>query len=115
MTFVIQPTEEGETRKCPACDVELIARWNDYNGKYEDKLQWQTVEPRKAHYDKNGNCKGAEDVKSTLADTTPTREDIPSKANSIDEDMRYVKNKIDLMFAMISEQFRDYTDRKNHS
>jgi len=115
MTFVTQPTDEGETRECPTCDVELIGRWTDYKGKWEDKLQWQTVEPRKAHYDKDGNCKGVEDVKSTQSSTVPTRGDAPSKTNSLDEDMRYVKNKIDLMFAMIAEQFRDYTDRKNHS
>lgn len=115
MTFITQPTEEGETRECPSCDIALISRWTDYKGRFPDKLLWQTKEPRKAHYDKNGNCKGAEDTKSAQADTTPTRENISSKANSIDEDMRYVKNKIDLMFAMISEQFRDYTYRKNQS
>jgi len=57
MVFVTKPTKEGQTTKCPNCDTDIIVRWTDYGGKYPDKLQWQTVEPRKAHYTKDGSCK----------------------------------------------------------
>lgn len=119
MGFMVQPKKEGVTNICPNCDTELIGRLSNYKGRFPDKLQWQSKSERKAHYDKNGNCKDAEGTTSTQS--TSNESSKPgygpeiSKTNSQDEDIRYIKNKIDLMFAMISEQFRDYTDRKNHS
>jgi len=60
MVFTKQPKKEGEEKDCENCDIPLIARWTDYKGKYDDKLQWQTIEPRKSHYEYNGNCKDVE-------------------------------------------------------
>jgi len=111
MVFIVQPTKEGQTTQCPNCDTDIIARWTDYGGKFPDKLQWQTVDPRKAHYTKNGSCKSeTPEQAENEASQSPI-----SKGNSLDEDMRYVKNKIDLMFAMISEQYQEYTGRKNNA
>lgn len=67
MTFITQPTKEGETKECEECGVDLIARWTDYKGQWKDKLQWQTVEPRKSHYTKDGDCK---DSTGTASNTT---------------------------------------------
>ena len=39
MVFIVQPTEEGETEKCPNCDMELVGRLTDYKGRFTDKLQ----------------------------------------------------------------------------
>jgi len=71
MTFITKPTEEGETKDCQKCDTPLISRWTDYKGQWEDKLQWQTLEPRKAHYDKDGNCKTEATQQETPETTTP--------------------------------------------
>jgi len=110
MVFITQPTTEGEESECIYCGQDLISRLTDYKGKFPDYPQWQLTTERKSHYIKNGGCKNQKS-ESTIKETT---KEIP-KTNSLDEDMRYVKNKIDLMFAMISEQFRDYTDRKNNA
>jgi len=61
LTFITQPKKEGACTNCPECKTELIGRLTDYKGKYADKLQWQDKDSRKAHYDKDGNCKGSVD------------------------------------------------------
>jgi len=107
-----KPVEEGEKSECIYCGQDLIARLTDYKGRFPDYLQWQLVTERKSHYLKDGGCKNQDKEESTSS--TKVDSELP-KTNSLDEDMRYVKNKVDLMFAMIKEQFQDYTDRKNHS
>lgn len=72
MTFIVAPTKEGETKKCPECDLEIIGRLTDYKGRFPDKLQWQTLEPRKAHYDKDGNCKGVDCFEGDVVTTKST-------------------------------------------
>ena len=57
MTFIVPPSKEGQEAKCPTCKVEIIGRLTDYKGRFPDKLQWQDKDSRKAHYDKDGNCK----------------------------------------------------------
>ena len=57
MTFITQPTKEGETKDCPNCGAKLIARLKVYKD-YDDKIQWQNEKETKAHYDKDGNCNG---------------------------------------------------------
>ena len=108
--YVKKPEKEGETLQCPNCDNSLIARWTDYKGRWEDKLQWQDTSPRKAHYDKSGSCQNNSSVKE---EEKPTKTSITT-ANTVKEnaDILYIKNKVDLMFAMISEQFEDYKERK---
>ena len=58
MAFIVAPKTEGESKECPECKVKLVGRLTDYKGRFPDKLQWQTETERKAHYDKDGNCKG---------------------------------------------------------
>ena len=63
MPFITQPTEEGEKMKCPNCGQELISRLKEYKD-FPSKIQWQDKEQTKAHFDKNGNCKGQEQTTS---------------------------------------------------
>jgi len=89
MVFITKPDEEGETTKCQNCDVDLIARWTDYKGRYEDKLQWQTLEPRKAHYDKEGNCNTDEKPK-TFAEQQETAQNTTKLPILTSEDFKTV-------------------------
>lgn len=57
MGFITQPNKEGETKECDSCGMDLVGRLTDYKGRFPDKLQWQSATERKAHYDKDGNCK----------------------------------------------------------
>ena len=57
MVFITQPKTEGETKECDSCGMDLVGRLTDYKGRFPDKLQWQSATERKAHYDKDGNCK----------------------------------------------------------
>jgi len=66
MVFITAPAKEGETKKCPECDIDLIGRLTDYKGRFADKLQWQITTERKAHYDKDGNCKSDAPKPETL-------------------------------------------------
>lgn len=109
MPRIEQPVVEAQESECIYCGIDLIARLTDYKGKFPDYLQWQSTIDRKSHYMKDGGCKSQD--KSKASKESPQ---IP-QTNSSDEDMRYVRNKIDLMFAMIAEQFRDYTDRKSQT
>ncbi len=81
MTFIVQPTKEGETKECPTCNVSLIARLTDYKGRFPDKLQWQQSSERKAHYDKDGNCNSTTPVPESKPETVtkPTLFDGPDK------------------------------------
>jgi len=96
MTFIVQPTEEGETQKCPNCDVDLVGRLSDYKGRFQDKLQWQSKSERKAHYDKNGNCKG-EPNSSNVESNTPSKtsdEYLKNKQTELDQETRDFDDKI---------------------
>jgi len=114
---------EGAEMTCRSCGTDLVCREKDYGGNYKSSMQWQN-EDGTAHYatkdGKNFTCNIPEGESTTPENESPQPE-IPKETpqipqtNSLDEDMRYVRNKIDLMFAMISEQFRDYTDRKNRT
>lgn len=109
MPRIEKPSEEGEKSECVYCDRELIARLTDYKGLFPDYLQWQSTTERKSHYLKDGGCKNQD----KRLEPEPPKESL--QTNSLDEDMRYIKNKIDLMFAMISEQYKEYIDRKNNA
>jgi len=106
-----KPSEEGEKSECIYCEIDLVARLTDYQGKFQDYLQWQLTTERKSHYLKDGGCKNQDKLESKSVVKSPEI----SKTNSLDEDMRYVKNKIDLIFAMMSEQYNEYIDRKNQN
>jgi len=107
---------EGAEMTCRACGTDLICRMKEYKGDFAPKLQWQN-EDGTAHYNtkdgKNFTC-NIPDVDGQESKPTQKSSTIP-KTNSLDEDMRYIKNKVDLMFAMISEQYKEYIDRKNQS
>lgn len=60
MVFITKPNNEGEKKECDSCGMDLVARLTDYKGRFPDKLQWQSANERKAHYDKDGNCKNSE-------------------------------------------------------
>lgn len=118
---MVDKVEDAEMT-CKSCGTDLVCHMSNYQAGFENKLQWQNQDGS-AHYKWVSAGKfrcvlpeeSDESTKSTStvngADKKPTQTTIP-KVNSLDEDMRYVKNKVDLMFAMISEQFRDYQDRK---
>jgi len=72
MVFITAPAKEGDTKKCPECDIDLIGRLTDYKGRYADKLQWQITTERKAHYDKDGNCKSDAPKPETLEQAQET-------------------------------------------
>lgn len=99
MTFITQPDTEGETAECPNCNTNLIARWTDYKGQWKDKLQWQTIEPRKSHYTKDGDCKDSTITQETkletpsvpIADTNPILESILSVLVEIKETLESEK------------------------
>ncbi len=120
MTFITQPKKEGEEKTC-GCDAELVGRLTDYKGRFPDKLQWQEKESRKAHYDKDGNCKdltnnGAihvpDNTSSIITQESTVETATAGEPHANNDDIAYIKNKVDLMFAMISEQFHDYQERK---
>lgn len=105
MVFIVQPTEEGETKECPNCDVELVGRLSDYKGRFPDKLQWQSKSERKAHYDKNGNCKEESDgsnAKSNIPSQTPAASNPPSQTSD-----EYLKNKK----TELEQETRDFDDK----
>ena len=109
MTFtrIDKPVEEDETSECAYCGVPLVAGMTNYGGKFPDYLQWQYS--GKSHYKKDGGCKGHEEGQTKIEGTPK----VPNSAPTNVDDIAYIKNKIDLMFAMISEQYREYQDRKN--
>ena len=122
MTFITQPKKEGETKDCPNCGGKLVARLKVYKD-YDDKIQWQNEKETTAHYDKDGNCKGittsgTADVPETTTQSTITQKNTAETTTgesplANNDDIAYIKNKVDLMFAMISEQFHDYQERKS--
>ena len=78
MTFITPPEKEGDTKKCPTCGLELVGRLTDYKGRYPDKKQWQNKGSRKAHYDKDGNCK---DSTVNTENTAPAPTNIDNTSN----------------------------------
>lgn len=112
---MVDKVEDAEMT-CKSCGSDLVCHMSKYEGGFENKLQWQNTDGS-AHYKWKSpgkfDCVIPEENNETPKQTESKshQTEIP-KVNSVDEDMRYVKNKVDLMFAMISEQFRDYQDRK---
>lgn len=110
---------EGAEMTCRSCGTDLICRMKEYKGDYEPKLQWQN-EDGTAHYmtkdGKNFTCNIPDDKETKQARASLGEGLVSgSQTNSLDEDIRYIKNKVDLMFAMISDQYKEYIDRKNNS
>jgi len=108
---------EDAEMTCKSCGTDLVCHMSKYEGGFENKLQWQNSDGT-AHYKWKSpgkfDCVTTEETPEHAeneSSKTQTDTGIP-KTNSLDEDMRYVKNKVDLIFAMISEQYRDYQDRK---
>lgn len=87
MTFIIQPAEEGEKMKCPNCGTELISRLKEYKD-FPSKIQWQDKDQTKAHFDKNGNCKGEtpEQAENAASQTTPTESTTKQKAPTFSQE-----------------------------
>jgi len=77
MSFITQPKTEGEKMDCPNCNAPLLSRLKEYKD-YENKIQWQDVNQTKAHFDKNGNCKGKEETISNEIELNSKNLDIAS-------------------------------------
>jgi len=107
MVFIIQPNKEGETKKCDACGMDIIGRLTDYKGRFPDKLQWQLFTERKAHYDKDGNCKGEINLNSTTpntSDNTIIPQNTQEKDSSLDESTKtIVTNEATLLYKIKKE------------
>ena len=120
MTFIVQPKKEGETKECDSCGMDLVGRWTDYKGKWEDKLQWQTIEPRKAHYTKDGDCK--ESITTEGTQTESTQQEITTSSGTQEgnitpeqnNELKALSLKIDEIYAMIKVQFDEYQERKTN-
>ncbi len=82
----------------------------DYGGNFQSTLQWQNKNGD-AHY----NTKDGKNFTCNIPELDESETIVTSTKLSLDEEMAYVRNKIDLMFDMIKEQYVDYTDRKNNS
>lgn len=113
---MVDKVEDAEMT-CKSCGTDLVCHMSKYEGGFENKLQWQNSDGS-AHYKWKSvgkyDCVIPEESNETTEQ--PVNKDsqnpIP-KVNSLDEDMRYVKNKMDLIFAMISDQYKEYIDRKS--
>ncbi len=96
---------------CPDCEMSIVARLKTYkDNQYPAYIQWQNANETKAHKTKDGNCNGEPSTttqKSIVESSSTTTETVK------DDDIAYIKNKVDLMFAMISEQFQEYQKRKS--
>lgn len=105
MVFITQPKEEGEKKECDSCGMDLVGRLTDYKGRFPDKLQWQSVNERKAHYDKDGNCKES---------TTPNEIELKSQTTLPEKILKNLTNDEMLarIYAMTEEMYQDFTDRK---
>lgn len=107
--------KEGAEMTCLNCQTDLICRLKDYGGDYKPKLQWQNFDGT-AHYKtndgKNFECVIPDDEDNTITQES-TVETTTGEPLANNDDIVYIKNKVDLMFAMISEQFHDYQERKS--
>ena len=112
MTKLPTPKSEGDKMTCPDCDMPIVARLKTYkDNQYHAYIQWQNEKETKAHKTKDGNCnEGSSTITQNSTVESTTAEEQPLANN---DDIAYIKNKVDLMFAMISEQFHDYQKRKS--
>lgn len=114
---MVQKTE-GATMECRNCGTELTCRLKDYGGNYKSSLQWQN-EDGTAHYKTtNGRdftCNIAESDESPKTGETPKVSDFTPKNSSLEEKLDSLNNKVERIYAMISEQYREYIDRKGNS
>ena len=85
MTFVTPPTKEGDESKCVFCGIRLVGRLTDYGGKFADYIQWQHPTERKAHYLKDGGCKG---VTTNTSENKPEANITPVNLDMIDSGTR---------------------------
>ena len=80
MPFITQPKVEGQKMDCPNCGQEVISRLKEYKD-FPSKIQWQDKEQTKAHFDKNGACKGQQDTSETTQSTMQSEQSL-SKGES---------------------------------
>ena len=99
-----KPTKEGEESKCVHCGVQLIGRLTDYKGRFPDYLQWQATDERKAHYLKDGGCKGQSNNSDNKPDTNPN----PTQNLELDQ----IKTLIEQTHAMMSEMYGEFKQRQ---
>lgn len=101
---------------CKSCSTELTCRTKDYGGNYEPKLQWQN-EDGTAHYatkdGKDFTCNIPESA-LTFTNTTTTAGNTVTFSPSYDEKLDAINTKLERIYSMIAEQYREYQDRKEN-
>jgi len=101
MTFIVQPTKEGETKDCPSCGKPIVARLKVYKD-YPDKIQWQDEKVTEAHYDKMGDCKGVTPEQAeNQASAEPTPNEKPTELDIATK--KIVANESTLLFKIKKE------------
>ena len=107
---------EGATMECRSCGTELTCRLKHYEGNFQDSLQWQN-EDGAAHYStkdgKNFSCNIPEGQESKPGETKV--DDFTPSNNSLEAKINSLNTKVERIYAMISEQYRDYIDRKGNA
>lgn len=99
MVFIVQPTGEGEKMECPNCGAELISRLKEYKD-FPSKIQWQNKDQTKAHFDKNGDCKGETlEVENNETSEQPQNKasQIPNSSLLDDSTKKLVSNEAELL------------------
>ncbi len=94
--------------ECPNCGNTLVSRLKEYKD-YDNKIQWQDQDKTKAHFDKNGNCKGQENA----------AENFKLKSGDVGKGPNYtgpssLDETVDKIFAMVVAMYQDYLDRKEN-
>jgi len=111
MVFITQPNKEAETKKCDSCGMDLVGRLTDYKGRFPDKLQWQSATERKAHYDKDGNCKNQEETPDNEIELKPKDKSQTTLPEKITHNLT-TQEMLERIYAMTEEMYQDFTDRK---
>lgn len=114
MPFITQPKEEGQKMNCPNCGQELISRLKEYKD-FPSKIQWQDKDQTKAHFDKNGGCKGQQENHSeNTTQTTMQPEQSLSKGESTPEiiSLATLDEKIKTLHGMCEAILHIVTDMK---
>jgi len=111
--------KEGATMECRSCGSDLTCRTKDYGGNYKSSLQWQN-EDGTAHYkttngkDFTCNIPEGEEPQKKSGETPKVSDYIPNSP-SLEAKIDSLDNKVERIYAMISEQYRDYIDRKGNA
>ena len=104
--------EIGNKGPCWKCGDTIFCNAKEYNG--ETKAQWQDKDG-KAHYNKEGNCKGALTPNVPQPNTEPTYEDFKPQFTSPEEAKIWIDvvNKVAEYTILAQKELMSYPDIKN--